>query len=191
LVRGGRRVLPGEPASLMGLGWVNREGLKEYVLKLFGGLLALPVVPQLLALCELFIKDSISIRNTEVVRVWDDSPLAVFTWSWTGDGVTKVHVSELLEPTHHQLLLTEVAKAFQTHAVLVSARELEHLVLFQGALHAGNVGDIVSDLSEQSHCAATFFAAIPHKGLEMGGGSGEALDIMLAATQANPHQRFR
>ena len=40
------------------------------------------------------------------------------TRSWTGDGVTKVHVSKLLEPAHHQLVLAKVAKAIQTHAVL-------------------------------------------------------------------------
>jgi len=56
LVRGGGRELEekigslaGWPASLTSLGWVNREGLVLF-LNLLGGLLALPVMPQLLAL---------------------------------------------------------------------------------------------------------------------------------------------
>lgn len=45
-------------------------------------------------------------------------PVQHHTWPWTGNGVTETKIGKLLKVVCTELLLAEIAKAFQTHAVL-------------------------------------------------------------------------
>ena len=45
-------------------------------------------------------------------------PVQHHTWPWTGNGVAETKVGKLLKVVYTELLLAEIAKAFQTHAVL-------------------------------------------------------------------------